>query len=504
MLPDAVTSDPTGLALDDLTRTRSWAELGDRATRAGRMFRETYGIAPGGHAAMIMGNRVEFIELTLGALLAGVWLTPINWHLTADEAAYIVADSESTLVLADPAFEAVARQAAGDRPVLVAGNDLDAALMAASAEPFDPDDVAGGSMLYTSGTTGRPKGVKRATQSTVASQVYLSRATGPIIGLDGGGPHLVTGPLYHAAPLGYAVIDLHNGAPLVIMPSWDEQTALELIDQRQVRNTHLVPTMFVRLLRLPDDIRDGFDGSSLSTVLHGAAPVSVPVKARMIDWWGPVLLEYWGASEGGVVTIVGSADWLEHPGTVGRAVPSYEVFAADPDGQRLTPGEVGTLWCRNTVSTNIFEYHNAPEKTASAFLEPGTYTIGDIGRVDADGWVYLADRAANMIISGGVNIYPAEIEQVLIEHPAVADVGVFGIPDEEWGESVKAAVELSPGFEPSSELEAEILAYGREHLAGFKVPRSVDFEDELPRYPTGKLYTRLLRDRYWQDVDRSI
>jgi long-chain acyl-CoA synthetase len=504
MLPDAVTSDPTGLALDDLTRTRSWAELGDRATRAGRMFRETYGIAPGGHVAMIMGNRVEFIELTLGALIAGVWLTPINWHLTADETAYIVADSESTLVITDPAFEAVARQATGDRPVLVAGVDLDGALAAASTEPFDPDDVASGSMLYTSGTTGRPKGVKRATQSTVASQVHLSRATGPIIGLDGGGPHLVTGPLYHAAPLGYAVIDLHNGAPLVIMPSWDEQTALELIDQRQVRNTHLVPTMFVRLLRLPDDIRDGFDGSSLSTVLHGAAPVSVPVKTRMIDWWGPVLLEYWGASEGGVVTIVSSADWLEHPGTVGRAVPSYEVFAADPDGQRLASGEVGTLWCRNTVSTKIFEYHNAPEKTASAFLEPGTYTIGDIGRVDADGWVYLADRAANMIISGGVNIYPAEIEQVLIEHPAVADVGVFGIPDDEWGESVKAAVELSPGFEPSPELEAEILAFGREQLANFKVPRSVDFEDELPRYPTGKLYTRLLRDRYWQDVDRSI
>ena len=504
MLPDAVTSDPTGLALDDLTRTRSWGELGDRATRAGHLLRDTYGIEPGGHAAMIMGNRVEFIELTLGALIAGVWLTPINWHLTAEEAAYIIEDSDSTLVIADPAFEAVAREAAGDRPVLVAGDELDAALASARTEPFDPDDVAGGSMLYTSGTTGRPKGVKRATQSTVAAQVRLSRATGPIIGLDGGGPHLVTGPLYHAAPLGYAVIDLHNGAPLVIMPSWDEQTALELIDERRVRNTHLVPTMFVRLLRLPDDVRDAFDGSSLSTVLHGAAPVSVPVKTRMIDWWGPVLLEYWGASEGGVVTIVGSADWLEHPGTVGRAVPSYEVYAADPEGHRLPADEVGTLWCRNVVSTEIFEYHKAPEKTASAFLEPGTYTIGDIGRVDADGWVYLADRAANMIISGGVNIYPAEIEQVLIEHPAVADVGVFGIPDDEWGESVKAAVELADGYEPSPELEAGILAFGREHLAGFKVPRSVDFEDELPRHPTGKLYTRLLRDRYWQDTDRSI
>jgi long-chain acyl-CoA synthetase len=504
MLPDAVTTDPQGLALDDLTRTRSWAELGDRATRAGRMFRDTYGIGPGGHVAMIMGNRVEFIELAIGALISGIWITPINWHLTADEAAYIVDDSESVLMIADPVYEAVARQAAGDRPVLVAGPDLDAALAAAGTEPFDPDDVAGGSMLYTSGTTGRPKGVKRATQSTVAAQVKLSRVTGPIIGLDGGGPHLVTGPLYHAAPLGYAMIDLHNGAPMVIMPKWDEQSALELIEQRRVRNTHLVPTMFVRLLRLPDPQRAAFDASSLATVLHGAAPVSVLVKTRMIDWWGPVLLEYWGASEGGVVTTVGSDDWLAHPGTVGRAVPSYEVFAADPDGHRLEPDEVGTLWCRNLMASSVFEYHNAPDKTAEAFLEPGTYTIGDIGRVDADGWVFLADRAANMIISGGVNIYPAEIEQVLIEHPAVADVGVFGIPDDEWGESVKAAVELAPGVEASAELEAEILAFGREHLAGFKVPRSIDFEDELPRYPTGKLYTRLLRDRYWKDVERSI
>ncbi len=504
MLPDVVVDDPDGLALDDLTRTRSWAELADRATRAGHLFRDTYGIAPGGHAAMVMGNRVEFIELTMGALLAGIWLTPINWHLTAEEAAYIVADSESTLVLTDDTYERTARAAAGDRPVVVAGPELDEALAVASDEPFGLEDVAGGSMLYTSGTTGRPKGVKRATQSTVAAQGRVSRAAGHGLGLDGKGPHLVTGPLYHAAPLGFSLIDLQNGAPLVIMPRWDEQTALDLIDERRVRNTHLVPTMFVRLLRLPDDVRDAYDGSSVATVLHGAAPVSLPVKRRMIDWWGPVLVEYWGGSEGGVVTLVGSNDWLEHPGTVGRATPTHEVFAADAEGRRLPPDEVGALWCRNTVTDAVFEYHNAPEKTASAFLAPGTYTIGDIGRVDADGWVYLADRAANMIISGGVNIYPAEIEQVIVEHPAVADVGVFGIPDDEWGESVKAAVELLPGFDANPELEADILRFAREHLAGYKVPRSIDFEDELPRHPTGKLYTRLLRDRYWAETDRAI
>ncbi|MGZ4709917.1 MAG: AMP-binding protein [Acidimicrobiales bacterium] len=504
MLPDAVVDDPQGLALDDLTRTRTWAELGERATRAGHLFRDTYGIAPGGHASLIMGNRVEFIELVMGALMSGIWLTPINWHLTAEEAGYIVVDSESSLVITDETYESMAREAAGDLPVLVAGPELDAALAAAGAQPFSPDDVAGGSMLYTSGTTGRPKGVKRATQPTVAGQGRVARAAGHGLGLDGKGPHLVTGPLYHASPLGFSVIDLQNGAPLVIMPRWDEQTALDLIDERRVRNTHLVPTMFVRLLRLPDDVRSSFDGSSLATVLHGAAPVSVPVKTRMIDWWGPVLVEYWGGSEGGVVTLVGSDDWLEHPGTVGRATPSHEVFAADADGTRLPAGEIGPLWCRNTVTDDVFEYHNAPEKTASAYLAPGTYPLGDIGRVDEDGWVYLADRAANMIISGGVNIYPAEIEQIIVEHPAVADVGVFGIPDEEWGESVKAAVELADGFEPSDELADDILAFARRHLAGYKVPRSVDFEDELPRHPTGKLYTRLLRDRYWADTSRSI
>jgi len=290
----------------------------------------------------------------------------------------------------------------------------------------------------------------------------------------------------------------------VVMPRFDEAETLRLVEERQVRNTHLVPTMFVRLLRLPDDERYGFDPSSLHTVLHGAAPVSVAVKQRMIEWWGEVLVEYWGASEGGVVTLVGSAEWLSRPGTVGRPIATHEVFAADPDGERLPPGENGTLWCRNLLVDEVFAYHGDDAKTAAAFSGPGTYTIGDIGRVDEDGYVYLADRASNMIISGGVNIYPAEIEQVLIEHPAVADVAVFGIPDPEWGESVKAAVELVDGVAASPELEADILAFGRERLAGYKVPRSIDVEDELPRQPSGKLLVRLLRDRYWPEGDRQI
>jgi long-chain acyl-CoA synthetase len=504
MLLDVAAARPDAIAIDDLERRRTWAELVDRATRVGRLLLDGFGLQPGDHVTAVMGNRVELVELVYGALLSGIWLTPANWHLTADELGHVIDDSGARVVITDDTFAAVTRQAAGERPVLVAGGDLDAQLATASDEPFALDEPAGGNMFYTSGTTGRPKGVKRSTKSTVGDQLGAIASSGRLLGLDGVGPHLVTGPLYHAAPLGFAVMDQGNGAPMVVQPRFDEAVTLSLIAEHVVRNTHLVPTMFVRLLRLPDDVRDGFDPTSLRTVLHGAAPISVAVKQRMIEWWGPVLVEYWGASEGGVVTLTDSADWLTRPGTVGRAIATHEVFAADPDGRRLAPGETGTLWCRNLLVDDVFSYHNDPAKTAEAFSAPGTYTLGDIGRVDEDGYVYLADRASNMIISGGVNIYPAEIEQVLIEHPAVADVAVFGIPDDEWGESVKAAVELVDGHEPSTALEAEILTMARAHLAGYKVPRSIDFADELPRQPSGKLFVRRLRQPYWEGRERHI
>lgn len=504
MLLDVATARPDEVAVDDLERHRTWSEVVDRATRVGRLLRDELGLQPGDHVTAVMGNRVELVELVYGALLSGIWLTPANWHLTADELAHVIGDSGARAVFTDDTFAAVTREAAGERAVLVAGDDLDGRLGAASDEPFALDGPAGGNMFYTSGTTGRPKGVKRSTKSTVGDQLAAIASSGRLLGLDGRGPHLVTGPLYHAAPLGFAVMDHGNGAPMIIEPRFDEVATLSLIVEHAVRNTHLVPTMFVRLLRLPDDVRYGFDPTSLHTVLHGAAPISVAVKQRMIEWWGPVLVEYWGASEGGVVTLTDSADWLTRPGTVGRAIATHEVFAADPDGNRLAPDETGTLWCRNLLVDEVFAYHNDPDKTAAAFSAPGTYTLGDIGRVDEDGYVYLADRASNMIISGGVNIYPAEIEQVLIEHPAVADVAVFGIPDDEWGESVKAAVELVADNQPSAELEAEILTMAREHLARYKVPRSIDFTDALPRQPSGKLFVRQLREPYWEGRERRI
>jgi long-chain acyl-CoA synthetase len=498
---DLAEADPHAPAVDDLTTARSRGELIDRAHRLGHQLLDEVGIPAGGHVAMLMGNRVEFVDVLVAAQLSGLWLTAINWHLTPGEIAYILEDSGAALLVTDPEFEANGRAAVAllpaAIPVVVAGPQLEDLVAGGRTDRFDPDGPGGGTMLYTSGTTGRPKGVKRARQPSLRATMTMSGAAGGVLGLDGHGPHLVTGPLYHAAPVGFAAMDLANGAELVLMPRWDEAQCLRLIDERQVRNSHLVPTMCVRLLRQSDEARAAFDGSSLSTVLHGAAPIAPSVKHRMIEWWGPVLTEYWGSTEGGVFTLVDSEAWLTKPGTVGQAIPSYEVFAVDEAGERLGPGQIGTLYSRNVITDKVFEYHQAPEKTASAHLAPGTFTMGDIGSVDEDGYVFLSDRSANLIISGGVNIYPAEIEQELIDHPAVADVAVFGIPDDEWGEQVKAAVELVEGVSASPELEQELLVFARERLAGFKVPKSVDFEDVLPRHPTGKLYTRLLREKYW-------
>jgi len=351
-------------------------------------------------------------------------------------------------------------------------------------------------MIYTSGTSGKPKGVKRARPATLGAYLDAARAGGKRFGLNGEGAHMITGPLYHAAPLLFAIYDMLNGAPMVIMPRWDEREALRLITERRISHTHLVPTMFVRLLRLPQEKREAFDPSPLKLVLHGAAPITQTVKQQMIDWWGPTLNEYWGATEGGIYTLVDSHDWLERPGTVGRAIDTFGVYAVDDDGKRLAAGETGTLYCRNKAGLQSFVYHRDAAKTESCYLEPSVFTAGDLGYVDEDGYVYLSDRRSNLILSGGVNIYPAEIERVLHEHPAVADVAVFGIPDEEWGETVHAAVELTAGFAESGETENQIIAFAREHLAGFKVPRSIRFETQLPRSPAGKVLIRDLRNRY--------
>ncbi|MFO0687824.1 MAG: AMP-binding protein [Myxococcota bacterium] len=507
MLFDLARDRSRALALDDGTRTRSYGELVDRVTRFASFLRHDAGLAPGSHLALLMGNRVEGIELLLGGIFAGLWVTPINWHLAEEEIDYVVGDSGARVLVTDDRFAPLARRVAAKHPgvrVLEAGPELDGLLDSVHPRPIDRDGPAGGNMIYTSGTTGRPKGVQRARPASVGAALEGFVRYGRSIGLDGSGPHLITGPMYHAAPLMFAVYDNASGAPILILPRWDDREALELLARREVAHAHFVPTMFVRLLRLPEEVRAAFRAPKLRLALHGAAPISVAVKRRMIEWWGPILVEYWGGTEGGVNTLIDSRDWLAHPGSVGRALPGFEVFAVDERGVRLGPGEVGDLYCRSAASERPFAYHGDPAKTAAAYLEPGVFTIGDVGSVDAEGYVQLADRRSHMIISGGVNIYPAEIEQVLQEHPAVADVAVFGVPDEEWGESVKAAIELRPGVEPSTGLADSILAHARSHLAGYKVPRSIDFEAELPRHPSGKLYVRKLRDPYWAGRDRKI
>lgn len=495
--------DPTSIALDDGTRRRSWSELDLRVRRLVQWLRDACGLAEGEQVASLVGNRAEAVECVLGAMCAGLWITPVNHHLRSEEIAHVLADSGARVVLADRAHAAIARAASAVRVVCIE-DELEDVLANGMPATLDAAGPAGGTMIYTSGTTGNPKGVRRTKPATLEGALAAWRRAGTSIGLDGSGPHLVTGPLHHAAPLLFAIYDMLNGAPMIVMPRWDEARALAVLRERGVHHTHLVPTMFVRLLRLPEDERAAFQAPELQVVLHGAAPIAASVKERMIAWWGPRLVEYWGGTESGVVTLVDSDEWLAHPGTVGRALPHWETFAVDDAGRRLPAGETGALYSRHRDLAEPFVYHRDADKTARAYLEPGVLTLGDVGWVDADGFVYLCDRKSNLIISGGVNIYPAEIEQVLIAHPAVADVGVFGIPDDEWGESVKAAVQLVEGCAASDAIEADILTFARTRIAGYKVPRSIDFEAELPRHANGKLLIRRLRERYWQGRERRI
>jgi len=453
---------------------------------------------------MLMGNRVEFVEFMLGALFAGVNLAPINWHLKATEMRYIVEDSQARVLFVDPALAAEAEATETRCPRLHAGPELDDALSAADGTPLPLDSQAGTPLLYTSGTTGHPKGIVRPTVQTITESLDFLGEAAHAFHMTGAGPHLVCGPLYHGSPYGFASMEINIGASILIMPRFDASQLLDLIMQRKVCTTHLVPVMMTRLLQLPEAERAAFDSSSLTCVLNGAAPVSTEVKRRMIEWWGPKLVEYWGSSEGGAYCVATSEEWLEHPGTVGRPLPSYEILAVDEKGENLEAGEVGLLLCRNALNDEPFRYWNAPEKTRDAYHAPGTFSVHDMGSVDAEGYVYLRDRASDMIISGGVNIYPAEVEAALLAHPSVADVAIFGIPDEEWGEAVQAVVQLAAGAVVTAEVEREILESARQHVADFKLPRSIDFTTELPREPNGKLYRRKLRDPYWVGRERSI
>jgi long-chain acyl-CoA synthetase len=505
-------------ALIDEDGTTTFAELDERVNRLIHALRDR-GIRAGDTVAAVLGNRREVFEVVSACLQSSLVLVPVNFHFSPEEVAYVIADSGAKVLVSDawlgdlgaasaarPEAAAVltCRISVGDEGEPPAGFEAYERVVA-SGDPSEPADQAAGIvMFYTSGTTGRPKGV-RSTKvggslelSKLAAAGFCAAFTIPPTGVT-----LLCGPWYHSAQFAWSVLPANMGSTVVSHRRFDAEEVLRAVEQHRVTNVHLVPTQMVRLLALPEDVRDKLDLSSLAIVWHGAAPCSPDVKRRTIDWLGPIVSEYYGATEGGVISIITSEDWLDHQGSVGKILPTQECIVVGESDERLDVGETGRLYFRSRDGRD-FEYHGEPEKTAGAHLEPGVYTFGDVGHVDADGYLWITDRVIDMIISGGVNIYPAEIEAVLQAHPAVADVCVIGVPNTEFGEEVKAVVQVLPGFTPSDALTGELAALAREHLAGYKVPRSFDYADDLPRSAAGKLQKRKLRDGYWADAGRKM
>jgi long-chain acyl-CoA synthetase len=508
--------DPDRHALTDIAGTTRWGDFNARVNRLVNGFR-ALGLSAGDLLAIVAGNSRECFEVMAAAGHSGILFVPVNWHFTAEELAYVVADSGAKLLICDAQFAPLAQAAVArnETPALqhclAIGGSVDGFSayedFVAAQVPDEPDgQVLGGPMFYTSGTTGRPKGVKSAAKSgppPLETMQMMGAGMAGMLSIPPDGVTLLCGPVYHSAQWAFSYLPLIAGSSVVMRHKFDAAEVLTLIDRYAVTNVHLVPTQFHRLLGLDAATRAAFHGGSLKAVWHGAAPCPPAIKRRMLDWWGDVIHESSGPTEGCLVTTASAAEWRARPGTLGRTTPMAEIRIVRDNGTLAEPGEPGQIYVKNRLGAD-FEYHNEPAKTAAAHLEPGVFTFGDVGSLDADGYLFMSDRKIDMIISGGVNIYPAEIEAVLLAHPSVQDAAVFGIPDEEFGESVKAAVQLEPSATPGPALEATLIAHCRDHLAGYKAPRSIDFIDAMPRHPTGKLYKRLLRDPYWEGSGRRI
>jgi long-chain acyl-CoA synthetase len=486
------------VAIHDPIGTRTFRQINEAANKVVRLLRER-GIKEGDAVALLCSNRAEFVEVLSACRRGGYRVTPVNWHLAPEEVEYIINDCDAKALFAESRYPA---GAAANAPQLtlkvsigddVAGFEPYARLIA----EFDGGDILdptpGSAMLYTSGTTGRPKGVFRRNTAFM----------GPMNLAEPHDVQLCAGPAYHAAPLAFDVnSSMLMGIPLVFIDRWDSEGVLRTIETYKVTRSHLVPIMFQRLLNLPDEVRAKYDVSSLRYIIHGAAPCPPEVKKAMIDWVGPIINEYYAGSEGGAGFIVTSEEWLKKPGTVGKLPDPSALRILDDDGGEVAQGTAGTLYFRVSPIAP-FEYYKDPAKTAAAHR--GDYfTLGDVGYLDEDGYLFLTGRTAECIISGGVNIYPQEIDNELIKHPAVEDACTIGVPNEEWGEEVKSVLTLNPGFAGSPELASDIQAFARGKLAGFKVPRTIDFVDELPRSPAGKIQRKKVREPFWAGRARQI
>jgi long-chain acyl-CoA synthetase len=490
---------PDRVAIASQAGNRTFAEVDTDANRLVRALRAR-GVQTGDGVALLCANRPEFAETVVAVRRAGMRLTTVNWHLTGEEAGYIVDNCDATAFVGHARFADAVAGAAERAPRLRAriavGGAIDGFeewddVLSAEGGGALADPSPGGIMLYTSGTTGRPKGVRRD-RPDPRSDLDVGRLTQYEADVH---LHLCTGPLYHAAPLAFSwSAPAALGVPIVMMDGWSAEETLRLIERHRITHTHMVPTMFHRLLSLPDDVKAAHDLSSLIFILHGAAPCPVDVKQRLMDWLGPIVWEYYAATEGSG-TLVSPQAWLRRPGTVGKVVPPDHVRILDDAGSDAPPGGIGTVYLKAPPADGTrFEYYKAPAKTAGAYA--GDYfTLGDVGYVDDDGYLFLTDRSAHLIISGGVNVYPAEVEAALIGHPAVGDVGVVGVPDDDWGEIVVAVVEPQPGVEPSDALGAELVEWCRERVAHYKCPRHVEFTEALPRHDNGKLYKHQLREQ---------
>jgi long-chain acyl-CoA synthetase len=489
------------------TVERSHDEVQARAARIGAGL-QAMGISRGDNVALVLANSVEFLEVTAGIAKAGANPVPVNWHGKADEVGYLLDNSGSKAAFVHSEFLATVRETGTTLPLIVVPGKAPVPDGLVEYEPWlvehDPsanpaDATTGLGMIYTSGTTGKPKGIVRdAISPDVLMQMVMSMVQR--MGMAPGVATILPAPLYHTAPNTVAVLAMRLGMDITILERFDAEQFLAAVEHHRVAQVQLVPTMFTRLLRLPQEVRDGYDLSSLRNVVHSAAPCPPHVKRRMIAWLGPIVSEYYGGSETGAVVWCTSEEWLAHPGTVGAPADGAQVRIVTADEEEAPVGAVGLVYVKPADYWPGFTYHGDDKKRREMELD-GFVTVGDMGRVDSEGYLYLTDRANDMVISGGVNIYPAEIESVLYELPAVRDCAVFGIPDEEYGEALAAHIEVGEGFRLS---EDEVRKFVRDKLAGFKVPKVVVFDDDLPREDSGKLFKRRIRDRYWRDADSRI